>query len=330
MASNFRDYYAVLGLTRNATDDEIKSAYRKLAREHHPDLHQGKEKETHHRRMQEVNEAYSVLSSKEDRAKYDQFGEHWKNGPPPPQPDAGFSSQSGYASRSGASPMDEEAFSDFFRQAFGGGARAAQAEEMDPSELDIEATLELSLEDAVRGAERTFSLTVSGLCSACRGTGRKGKVFCPVCGGVGEVRRAREVTTKLPAGLLDGSRIRLRGQGSEGAKGRGDLYLRIHLMPDPRFRMDGANLETDAGITPWRAALGGEMSVATLDGPVRVRVPKGARAGNVLRLAGKGLGKPNERGDLFVRLRIDNPPVITPEMEALFKQLEEKSDARVS
>ncbi len=318
----FRDYYEVLGIPRTATDDEIKLAYRKLARQHHPDLHQGKEKDTHHRRMQEVNEAYSVLSSKEDRAKYDQFGQHWKNGPPPPPPSG--------PQRSGAQPMDEEAFSDFFRQAFGGGARATQAEELDPSELDIEATLELSLEDAVRGVERTFSLTVSGLCPTCRGTGRKGKGFCPVCGGGWEVQRAREVKTKIPAGLLDGSRIRLRGQGNEGPKGRGDLYLRIHLIPNTRFRMDGANLETDASVTPWRAALGGEISVATLDGPLRVRVPKGTHAGNVLRLAGKGLGKPNDRGDLFVRLQIDNPPVITPEMEALLKQLEEKSDARVS
>src|SRR5476649_1270178 len=124
MAAPFRDYYQVLGISRTATNDEIKLAYRKLAREHHPDLHQGKDKDTHHRRMQEVNEAYSVLSSKEDRAKYDQFGEHWKNGPPPPPPQ-----QQDYA-QSGGRPMDEEAFSDFFRQAFGGNARAAQAEEM--------------------------------------------------------------------------------------------------------------------------------------------------------------------------------------------------------
>ena len=218
----------------------------------------------------------------------------------------------------------------FFRQAFGGGARATPAEELDPSELDIEATLDLSLEDAVRGAERTFSLTVSGLCPTCRGTGRKGKGFCAVCGGVGELQRAHEVKTKIPAGLLDGSRIRLRGQGNEGAKGHGDLYLRIHLIPDARFKMDGVNLETETVVTPWRAALGGDISVATLDGSIRVRVPKGTRAGNVLRLAGKGLGKPGERGDLFVRIKLDNPPVITPEMEALLKQLEEKSDARVS
>jgi curved DNA-binding protein len=326
MATPFRDYYDVLGVKRTATDDEIKLAYRKLAREHHPDLHHGKDKEAHHRRMQEVNEAYAVLSSKDDRAKYDQFGQFWKEGgPPPPGPET-FSSRSGGRAQAGG--MDEQAFSDFFRQAFGGRAAATAAEELDPSELDIEATLELSLEDAVRGAERTFSLTASGLCPTCRGTGRKGSVFCPVCGGVGEIHRAREVTTKIPPGLLDGSRIRLRGQGSEGPKGRGDLYLRIRLIADPRFTLDGADLETETVVTPWRAALGGEITVATLDGPLRVRVPKRTRAGNRLRLAGKGLGKPAERGDLFVRLRIDNPPVITPEMEALLKQLEEKSDVR--
>jgi curved DNA-binding protein len=327
MAPSFRDYYAVLGVPRTASDDEIKLAYRKLARAHHPDLHQGKDKDLHHRKMQEVNEAYSVLSSKEDRAKYDQFGEHWKDGPPPASSSADERFHSGHA---GPAPMDEEAFSDFFRQAFGGDRRATPAEEMDASELDVEATLELPLIDALRGAERSFSLTVAGLCSNCHGTGRKAKSFCPVCGGVGEVRRAREVTTKIPAGLLDGARIRLRGQGNEGRSGRGDLYLRIRLIPDPRFKMDGANLETDSSVTPWRAALGGEIEVPTLEGAVRVRVPKGARSGNVLRLAGKGLGKPGARGDLFVRLKIDNPSIVSPEMESLFKQMEEKSDARLS
>src|SRR5581483_6018495 len=120
MATSFRDYYAVLGVPRTATDDDIKLAYRKLAREHHPDLHHGNDKNVHHRRMQEINEAYAVLSSKEDRAKYDRFGEHWKDGPPPPEnnrPRAGAPHSAG---------MDEEAFSDFFRQAFGRGARATQ------------------------------------------------------------------------------------------------------------------------------------------------------------------------------------------------------------
>lgn len=328
--AEFRDYYQILGVSRTASDDEIKLAYRKLAREHHPDLHQGKDKDSHHKRMQEVNEAYSVLSSKENRAKYDQFGEHWKDGPPPPPPHGHESAfRSGGAQGRGAR-MDDEAFSEFFRQAFGGGARAQQAEEMDPSELDIEATLELSLEDAVRGVERTFSLTVSGLCPTCRGTGRKGKGFCPVCGGVGEVRRQREVKANIPAGLLDGARIRLRGQGNEGTGARGDLYLRIRLIPDTRFTVDGANLQTSLILPPWRAALGGEANVTTLEGSVRLRIPKGTRSGNILRVAGKGLGKPNDRGDLFVRIQIDNPAVLSAEMETLFKKMEDVSDARVS
>jgi len=312
MASSIRDYYEVLGVPRAATDDEIKLAYRKLAREHHPDLHQGKDKDKHHRLMQEVNEAYSVLSSKENRAKYDQVGQHWKEGPPPPprQPDA-------------------EAFSDFFRQTFGGGGASA-AEEIFQSEADIEATLELSLEDAVHGAERSFSLTAAGLCSACHGTGHKNGVFCQVCGGVGEVRREREVKTKIPAGLVDGSRIRLRGQGNEGPRGNGDLYLRIQLRPDPRFTIAGADLETEFRVMPWIAALGGEIGVPTLDGTIRLRVPKGSHTGGRLRLAGKGLGKPGDRGNLYVRLVIDNPPALTPEMEKLFERWQENFNARVS
>jgi curved DNA-binding protein len=147
---------------------------------------------------------------------------------------------------------------------------------------------------------------------------------------VGEIRRAREVKTKIPPGLMEGSRIRLRGQGNEGPKGNGDLFLQIHLASDSRFTVEGATLETKVQVMPWIAALGGEITVPTLEGAVRVRVPKASRSGNRLRLAGKGLGKPGQRGDLFARLEIDNPSALTPEMENLFRQMEEKSNARVS
>ena len=323
MAPPFRDYYDVLGVPRTATEEEIKRAYRKLAREHHPDLHAGKEKETHHRRMQEVNEAYSVLSSNENRAKYDQFGEHWKEGPPPPPPPSEGDGNVRF------NPEEAEAFSRYFHDMFGRAARP-EADEMFPSELDIEATVDLSLADAVHGGDKSFSLMTTGLCQNCRGTGRKNNTFCPVCGGVGEVQRQRNVTAHIPPGLLDGGRIRLRGQGNEGARGRGDLYLRIRLAPDPRFRVQGANLETTVPVTPWRAALGGDIPVAILDGTVRVRIPKGTRTGTRLRIAGKGLGKAGQRGDLFVRVEIDNPAVLSPDIEALFRQMEEKSNAGLS
>ncbi len=308
-----KDYYEILGVPRTASDEEIKQAYRVLARRNHPDLHPEKEKELHTRRMQEVNEAYTVLGSKENRAKYDQLGSDWEKGPPPR--DARAESPGG------------EAFSDFFRNMFRGGAERAQPEEQSPSELDIEATLDLTLEEAVRGVEKSFSLMAAGLCQNCRGTGRKGASFCPVCGGVGEVRRRREVTAKIPPGLLPGARIRLKGKGNEGPGARGDLYLTIRLQPHPDFKVDGANLETPVRAMPWQAALGSTVSVSTPEGPVRLRLPKGARAGTRLRMAGKGLGKPGERGDLFARVEIDLPESLSPKAEALFKQLEEESHA---
>jgi len=316
MAQTFKDYYKVLGVSRTASDADIKKVYHRLAREHHPDLHPEKEKQARSGKMKEVNEAYAVLSSKENRAKYDQLGAQRKNGPPPQQD----------WETGGSSGPSDEAFSDFFRNIFrqrenqGGGSPAFS------SELDIEAVLDLSLEDAVRGVEKSFSLMTTGLCQTCHGTGQQGKGFCSVCGGVGEVRRQREVRTKIPGGLTGGIRIRLKGKGNEGPHGSGDLYLQIRLLPHPRFKVDGLDLETGARIMPWQAGLGSKIDVQTLDGSLGIRLPKGTHTGTRLRLSGKGLGKTGKRGDLFVRIEIDIPEKLTPKVEALLKQLEEESN----
>lgn len=312
-----KDYYETLGLSRKASDEEVKRAYRLLARQHHPDLHPAKDKDVHTRRMQEVNEAYAVLGSKENRAKYDQLGSDWEKGPPPPE-DTG----SGRGEASGG-----DAFSEFFRRTFRQDSGTSPFEEQSPGELDIEATLDLTLEEAVLGVEKSFSLMAAGLCPNCRGTGQKGKSFCPMCGGVGEVRHGREVKTKIPPGLLPGGRIRLKGQGNEGSGTRGDLYLTIRLMPHPGFKVDGANIESTVRVMPWQAALGATVSVQTLEGPLRARLPKGTHAGTRLRFKGKGLGKSAERGDLFAKVEIDIPDVLSPKAEALFAQLEEESHA---
>src|ERR1035437_7859541 len=250
----FRDYYEVLQVPRTATDEEIRQAYRRIARQHHPDLHPGKDKDLHTGKMQEINEAYAVLGAKEHRAKYDQFGEHWKEGPPPPPPPQSTYSESGGSA--GFSGQDPGAFSDFFRNMFQQSEGANRISDLSPSELDIEAELDLSLEEAVHGVVKTYSLMTAGLCQKCRGTGRIQNAFCPVCGGLGEIRRPRDVKTRIPPGLTEGGRLRVKGQGNEGARGRGDLYLDIHLRPDPRYRIDGANLEIILRVMPWVAALG--------------------------------------------------------------------------
>jgi DnaJ-class molecular chaperone len=321
MSAKFRDYYEVLQVPRTATDEEIRAAYRRLARQVHPDLHPSKDKDLHTGKMQEINEAYAVLGAKEHRAKYDELGEHWKEGTPPPPPTS-YAEGGGYA----AYPeQDAGAFSEFFRNMFHQSQGTGQTGERFPSELDIEAELDLSLSEAVQGVEKSFSLMTAGLCQKCRGTGRIQNAFCPVCGGLGEIRRPREVKTRIPPGLTEGSRIRLRGQGNEGARGRGDLYLQIHLRPDARYQIEGTSLETPLRVTPWEAALGSEAVVQTLEGPVRIKIAKGTHTGKRLRLAGKGLGKPAARGDLFIRIEIDIPDKLSPKAEALFKQMEEDS-----
>jgi DnaJ-class molecular chaperone len=321
MPPKFKDYYDILKVPRTASGEEVKQAYRRLAREHHPDLHPERDKKMHTARMQEINEAYAVLGAKENRAKYDQLGDHWQEESPPPEPPR--QDPGAYAH----SEPDAEAFSDFFRNMFNRGEGRSAAEDLFPSELDIEAVLELSLEEAVKGVEKSFSLMTTGLCQNCRGTGRVKGALCPVCGGLGEIRKPREIKAKIPAGLTDGSRIRLKGQGNEGKKGRGDLYLDIRLKPDPRFKIDGLNLETELRIMPWQAALGSDVSVQTLDGTVKIRIPKMTHAGKLLRLGGKGLGKPDARGDFLIRIIIDIPDALSAKAEALMKQLEKESHA---
>jgi len=325
----FKDYYETLQVPRDAAAEQIKRAYRRLAKEHHPDLHPEKDKAGQTKHFQAINEAYEVLGDRENRAKYDRLGENWKSGDefaPPP----GQSSES-----QGFSPGSEAggaaAFSDFFRSFFGGagGARSGfQWESAQPSR-DIEAVLDLSLQDAVRGGEKAFSLVAAGLCGACRGTGRRGKSFCPVCGGAGEVRERKDIRVRIPPQVRDGTRIRVKGKGSDGRPGEpsGDLYLRIGLRPDPRFTIQGSDLETIVKVMPWDAALGGEVDIQTLEGPVRVKIPKGSTAGKTLRLAGKGLGrKSGDRGDLLARIEIEMPRSLTPKAEALFKELREELD----
>jgi DnaJ-class molecular chaperone len=317
MAAGFKDYYEILKVPRSATTDDIRKSYRKLAREHHPDLHPEKEKDLHTKRMQEINEAYTVLSSPDNRAKYDALGESWDQpqAPPPPRRSPAHEQQGPSADYSG--------FSDFFRRMFEQEA-PGQGHVNTPGELDIEAVLELTLEEAVRGVEKTFSLVTTGLCPTCHGTGRAKNGTCPMCGGLGEIRQPRQMTTKIPRGLTDGARIRLKGQGNQSGATRGDLYLDITLRPDPRFRVDGKNLETEITIPPWQAALGAEARVPTVDGPVTIRIPKQTHAGARLRVAGKGLGKPSERGDLLVRVTIDLPATLSTKAEALYRELEKE------
>jgi len=308
----YKDYYKILGVPKTATAKEIKAAYRKLARKHHPDVNKGDARAE--ARFKEINEANEVLSDPEKRKRYDSLGSDWANFRPPPG-----------AGRPGAGGPrvvdlgDEDlgGFSEFFRTIFGGGGggfggaragggapggggfedlfgRARQARG-----ADVEGTVDLTLEEVLRGTTRTVSLEGEG----------------------GE--RARQVEVKIPAGVTDGMRVRAAGEGAGATGARGDLYLRVRVLPHPRFERDGANLRTTASVPLTTAVLGGETMVPTLEGPIGIKIPPGSRPGRVFRLRGHGLPRleGGGRGDLLAALGVDVPEKLTDRERELFEEL---------
>lgn len=295
----FKDYYQALGVTRAATADEIKKAYRKLARKYHPDISKEKDAERH---MKEVNEAYAVLSDPEKRAAYDQLGRGHRPGEefrPPPGWDAGFEFTGG-----GFSPGEAADFSDFFAELFGrmgghGTRRGARGE-------DHHAKVLLDLEDAVRGAEREITLRMPTL-------DERGRV----------VLKTRTLKVKFPRGVREGQLVRLSGQGAPGpGEGpSGDLLLEVHIKPHPRFRVEGRDLHTNLPVAPWEAALGAVVPVRLPDGgDLRVRIPPGAQSGRQLRVRGHGLpGAPP--GDLLLHIEIMVPPADSPKARQIYETM---------
>ena len=287
MAVKFRDYYEVLGVPRSASDADIQRAYRKLARQHHPDLKPAAERAAAADRFKEINEAYEVLRDPEKRRKYDALGENWRGGQeftPPP----------GYGPGAGGGPTVEWGdagdlgdFSDFFESLFGraarGGAWSGRAGHTRAPERgrDVEAEMPIALEESLNGGRRR--LTLEG---------------------------GRTLEVDIPRGARDGTVLRLQGQGSAGPAGKpaGDLYLHLRLAPHPRFHVEEDDLDMDLPLAPWQAVLGSDVRVETLDGPVSLKVPPGTQSGGRLRLRGRGLPRPDgSRGDLYATARIVVP-----------------------
>ncbi len=304
----FKDYYQILGVKREATAVEIKKSFRKLARKYHPDVSKEKDAE---QRMQEINEAYTVLSDPERRAAYDQVGSGYRPGQefrPPPDWDAGFE----FSSR-GFSPGEASEFSDFFSQLFGGmGAPGAGsfrthrgAGAYPPRGEDHHAKVVLDIEDAFHGATRQISLRV------------------PKLDGQGHVTlESRTLNVKIPVGVRAGQVIRLAGQGAPGFNGvpAGDLLLEVHFRPHDRLRAEGRDLHLDLPIAPWEAALGAVVNVDLPGGALKVRVPAGAQSGGSLRVRGKGIpGSPP--GDLILTLTVVLPPADTPKARELYESM---------
>ena len=311
----FHDYYKTLGVERAATADQIKTAYRRLARKYHPDVSKEKDAEA---RFKEVQEAYEVLKDPEKRAAYDQLGSEWKSGQqfhPPPDWGSGFefSGRPGGAgprrrARGGAAHdggFAREDFSDFFSSLFGGGTPFSEG--VARAGRDHHARIDIDLEEAYRGTARTLEL--------------KRPELKP--DGTVELN-SHTVRVTIPAGVTEGQLIRLAGQGEAGAGGHaGDLYLEVHILPHRRFTLERRDVTLTFPVAPWEAALGATVTVPTLGGDVEMHIPAGAQAGQRLRLRGRGLpGQPP--GDQYVQLKVVLPPANSPEAKALYEQMRAK------
>lgn len=353
-----RDYYEILGVDRSADDAGLKSAFRKLAMEHHPDRNGGCENASG--RFKEINEAYSILSDPQKRAAYDRFGHAGVNGG-----QGGGGGQGGFD----ASDIFSDVFGDVFGEMFGGGRRPSNGPQRGQ---DLRYDLEISLEQAYAGAEVEIKVPAAITCEVCDGSGAKpgtsptvcgtcggaGRVratqgffaverACPRCGGSGrlvldpcvnchghgQVRRERILSVRIPAGVDDGARIRLAGEGDAGARGgpRGDLYIFLSVIPHELFERDGLDLLCTVPVPMTVAALGGEIDAPCLLGgeacdgncKIAVKVPEGAQTGKTVRLKGRGMPslRSRQRGDLVVELFVETPTHLSARQKELLKEL---------
>ena len=317
MAVQYKDYYQVLGVPRGASAEDIRKAFRKLARQYHPDV--AKDKKVAEEKFKEINEANEVLSDPDKRQRYDQLGANWKQGAdfrPPP-------GAQGRARRprGAGQPPDEEfhfggtGFSDFFEQMFGAGrdSRAggspfgerAGEYEMQARGQDLEADLLITLDELLRGSVRSLTL-------------RRGN----------DDARPETLQVKIPAGVREGQQLRLAGRGHPGSGGgpAGDLLLRVRYAKHPDFRVEHDELYCDVDLAPWEAVLGATISIRTLDGPVQIRIPAGTQTGHRLRLRGRGMPLINDgRGDLYCVIRLQVPEKLTDAERELWEKLAKES-----
>jgi curved DNA-binding protein len=313
----FKDYYEVMEVKRDATQDEIKRAYRKLARKYHPDVSKQSDAEV---RFKELGEAYEVLKDPEKRAAYDQLGANWKAGQDfkaPPDWDAGFEfSGGGYTGGFGGDGGDAGAYSDFFESLFGQGFRSAgqggyrTQGGFHARGSDHHAKVLIDLEDAMNGASRSFSLRV------------------PKVDAQGHVTTSERVLkVNIPKGVKQGQHIRLAGQGKPGMGGGkpGDLYLEIEFNPHSIYRVEGRDIYLDVPITPWEAALGATIKVPTPASRVDLKIKPGSASGNKLRLKGRGIPG-NPPGDLYVVLGISLPAATTDKAKKIYTDMQQALD----
>ncbi len=345
----YKDYYETLGVKRDATEAEIKSAYRKLARKYHPDVNKTKEAEE---KFKDINEAYEVLGDKAKRQRYDSLGSGWQGGAdytPPP----GFENFSFNFNQGGAQSFDfgGSGFSDFFASLFGdmmGGGRASQGgfggfdfsqgvnmgggfsdinrassgrtSSRNNEDLDITKNLNLTAKEIFERKSVSVTYTEMDKCGYCNGNG-----YCSHCGGTGIHSEPKTVNVKLPKDIHEGMKIRLKGEGKAGNRGRkGDLYLVVHIK-DSEYDIDGVNVTKEIEITPPEAVLGCNKDIITLHGKINIKIPAGVSSGQSLRLKKLGLPDGNSYGDLNAKIKIVIPKNYSQEIKDLYKKIQSLS-----
>jgi len=364
----FQDYYKTLGVDRKASDADIKSAYRKLARKFHPDVNpNNKEAEA---KFKQINEAYQVISDPEKRKKYDELGADWEHGVSQEemmrryaqqQRAAGAGAGGGGGADFGGGAGD---FSDFFSQFFGGGGGGGRGFGFgrgggrssrgfsgfdfanEPVRApDLHAEVGITIIDAVKGGKRRLDLVAEDECSTCGGTGmisreeKQGKArvirsasACPTCGGSGVVQARRTLEVTIPAGVTDGTQLRLKGQGGRAPRPdlNGDLFLTIRIEPHPVFQLADRSIRVNLPVWDYEAALGAEITAPTVDGRVSLKIPAGSQTGRVMRLRGRGLPARAKEpaGDLLYELKVLAPTDLTAKERALMQQLADSFEAR--
>jgi curved DNA-binding protein len=358
MAIKFKDYYEVLKIPRTASEGDIKIAYRKLARKHHPDLFSVGKKAAEER-FKEVNEAYEVLRDKEKRAQYDQLGSDWQGG-------MSYRSAASKGEMRGAKKdrkntpererqketewEDEEdfpshgrdVFSDFFESIFGAekprgaasarggpgtfgrGKESSRTYTQPERGKDIESQMELTLEEVAQGTKRSILVERPVPCSLCSGNGFVGRQGCARCKSTGSLPKTKELTVTIPAGVKEGDKVRLSGQGDSGKRGgdAGDRFIEIKFRPHAVFTVEDDHLQMELDVTPWEAVLGAELKIATLYGDVILKIPSGSQNGQKFRLRGKGLPlHKGEKQDLYVQIAVNLPSAITQEERQHYLEL---------
>lgn len=330
-----KDFYATLGVKRDASDKDIRSAYRKLARKHHPDVNPGDK--ASEEQFKDINAAYEVLKDPDKRKKYDKYGDRWEMADQieemQRQRSAGDYFRTSAGSRrtttsDGATYEDFDLggndFSDILGGIFGRN-RGRQASPRSRRGEDLEHPIEITLEEAFNGTSRLIQLQVPETCGTCNGTGRLAGEPCPTCDGIGSTIRSKRLEVKVPAGVDTGSRVRIAGQGNPGQGGApsGDMILLITVQTHDRFERKGADLYIDTPVPLTDAVLGGEIEVPTLKGTkLRVTVPANTQNGRSIRLRGQGMPRSGGNpGDLFARVKVVLPTTLSDRERALFEEL---------